>query len=494
MSDPFLQAHQLGPYLFSIGGNVGPTISIRDQMLRGQLLVDRAIEQGLLGSKPEQRPLVVIGAGAGGASAALRAAQLGIPADLVDRQAQPFHVQTGCTTRWVDPVQYDWPMGHYDQARFPWPPPPDQDDFPLPWQADFADSLATGWQARLGALVTGPPPLPFTFHDRHDFRNVFTSVERARAGVTPQQVVEIRSRVTAQTTYLPAAMVLVAIGFGKERVWAGHDDEALADPARGYPFWDTDRWYEPNFGLAAGTTPRVLISGAGAGALQDFLRVLTQPMTHPTTGRPYHSARAIYDRLGIPPAIQREVQHLQEYAQRLLVWGGSTRFEHAVQQEWHDGLVRLVQQVLAANPGVGTELGKLLQPPDLVREVRLCYSCTHLTSTYGLNRFLTLLIAAFLEEHGIQVLFPQLRLRNLDCAGHAVSAPPRPPHDCWGQPHVAHFVDQPRCFDPPTGPHPTPFHPNILFLRHGVKRFEFETRITPPIARQMLPYSLPKLP
>ena len=47
MHEPFLLAHQVLPQLYLISSHVGP-ISIRDQMVRGRLVVERALEQGLI--------------------------------------------------------------------------------------------------------------------------------------------------------------------------------------------------------------------------------------------------------------------------------------------------------------------------------------------------------------------------------------------------------------------------------------------------------------
>ena len=62
MSDPILDAHELDAYFYLLSGP--RPISIRDQMLRGVLLVKRLIEAGEIS---EDKPLLVIGAGAGGA-------------------------------------------------------------------------------------------------------------------------------------------------------------------------------------------------------------------------------------------------------------------------------------------------------------------------------------------------------------------------------------------------------------------------------------------
>jgi hypothetical protein len=57
----FLVAHQVYPHFFNLGGPVSP-ISIRDQMVRAQAIVEDAIAEGLIGQP--NRPLLVVGAGA----------------------------------------------------------------------------------------------------------------------------------------------------------------------------------------------------------------------------------------------------------------------------------------------------------------------------------------------------------------------------------------------------------------------------------------------
>jgi hypothetical protein len=485
MTDQFLQAHQLAPYLFSIGGSVGPTVSIRDQMIRGLLIVDRLIQEKLLVAQSlNQNPLVIVGAGAGGATAFLRAISWGIPALLVERWKAPFQVQTNCLTRWIDPVMYDWPMDHYSQGQIPWPPPPPQTVFPLSWSANFADQLVANWVHLLGTL-----PSNAFFYD-HDFLNAYTSIPQATAATGPPLIVQIRDRSTGNQRFLPASALVLAIGFGKERCWAGPDNNP--NPARGFPFWRDDRWYTAGFGLQ-GTAPRVLISGSGDGALQDFIRVVTRPQIDQTTQRAYHSARSIYDFCSIPLQIEHEIQSHQDYAQRLLVWGGSKQFEHAVQQELQN--VHHQLSLLALNgPGVRAALHQIVWPKPEMPYVRLAHSCTHFTNYYPLNRFVTLLLTNFFEqEYQItDILFPEHRLKNIACQH------PTPSHDapidCWGGSHLATFDQHPECWqDEITPENPPTCKANVLFLRHGIKALDFEKRVTPPFARQMLPYSLPHL-
>src|SRR5438093_1204947 len=108
MSDPFLDAHRLGEFIYTISGP--SPISIRDQMLRSVTIVHRLIEAGEIG---RSRPLVVVGAGAGGATAAIEAATQGVSTVLVESASQAFLRQAHAATRVIDPTQFDWPVDHY---------------------------------------------------------------------------------------------------------------------------------------------------------------------------------------------------------------------------------------------------------------------------------------------------------------------------------------------------------------------------------------------
>jgi len=117
VEDPVLDAHREDTLQYLISGP--EPISIRDQMLRGALVVQRLRDAGEISPA---RPLLVEGAGAGGATAALMAADQGVPTVLVERGAGAFQAQSLATSRWLNPTQYDWPLDHHHHGRFPWQP------------------------------------------------------------------------------------------------------------------------------------------------------------------------------------------------------------------------------------------------------------------------------------------------------------------------------------------------------------------------------------
>jgi ribulose 1,5-bisphosphate synthetase/thiazole synthase len=87
MSDPILEAHQILPRFFLLTAKGFSPISIRDQMVRAQWLVERAWTTGAL-SKGAR--VLVVGAGAAGATAAITAGQHRLDTTLIELTAHSF--------------------------------------------------------------------------------------------------------------------------------------------------------------------------------------------------------------------------------------------------------------------------------------------------------------------------------------------------------------------------------------------------------------------
>src|ERR1700756_287114 len=199
MSDPVLSAHQVYPLFFNLGGRISP-ISIRDQMVRGQTIVERALEAGVIGGGGH-RPLPVVGARAPGAAAAIHAASHQVPTVLLDRDASPFTRQARCATRWIDPTQYDWPVDHWDRGLCPSVPVAT----PLPWRSDWSNRLAAQWSIRLNRAVRRFPWMRTYF----------------RTTVTTAMPVGAPAGWAVQFNHWPVrfhfGMIVWTVGFGAER-------------------------------------------------------------------------------------------------------------------------------------------------------------------------------------------------------------------------------------------------------------------------------------
>ncbi len=121
MGDPVLDAYRVAPSFYILGGSLAP-VSIRDQMVRGQWLVERLWEKQLVSPAEAEKgpvsdlPVVIVGAGVAGVAAALTAARKKVLTWVFERERMPFSLQAGCTTRWIDPTQYDWPARSWVRA------------------------------------------------------------------------------------------------------------------------------------------------------------------------------------------------------------------------------------------------------------------------------------------------------------------------------------------------------------------------------------------
>lgn len=466
MSFPVLVAHQVYPHFFNLGGRLAP-VSIRDQMVRAQAFVDDAVAAGLIGSQP-WRPLLIVGAGAAGATAACWAAvHHRIPTLLVERDSAAFNRQANCTTRWIDPTQYDWPAGHWTRAVCPSEPMPT----PMPWPADFSNLLATRWKVQLSAARRSR-------WYAAAFNTVVSHASQVfSAGRPIGWNVALRGKLN---TTIQVATILWTVGYGTERCNFGN--------YVGYPFWETDPFAQAGCGVSGGE-PDVVISGSGDGALQDLLRITTT----------LDSAEAVLKNCGLSASqcstIERDLHSAEDLAQRLFHWGpgqraGATvRNDHDTLRTLHQAHKRLAMAVLN-KPGsrVPDELDGLIRH-NLPR-IRLIHSCDHFSNAYALNRFLALLVGEFLKtQRGQDIFVPRRRIaaiRHRGCA--PPPANPRPWSHCHGQIHDIDLEQLNDCRYPPgkAGSAET-LTANVLIIRHGINTAAIPSLPTVTISGNTMP-------
>jgi hypothetical protein len=457
-------------------------------MVRAQAIVEDAIAEGLIG--PPDRPLLVVGAGAAGAAAAIWAANHRVPTTLIDRGPSAFTLQAACPTRRIDPGQYDWPVDHWVTPDFPCVPFPTA----MRWSETFSQRLAAGWKEQLKAAKDAYPSLAVHYKTTAEPGvMLFGGAPAAPIG----WAMPLDGGLTGTHNF---AMVLWTVGFAPEACTCG--------AYRGFAFWEKDRFSEPNCGLAAATPADVVISGSGDGALQDFLRI--------TTGR--QLARNILNtffRLAGPTflprdQVERELHCAEDLAQRAASWGpgrrgGATdKNDHATLQRLHDAHDQLVQALLfvpgPAGPpftlyrGAAAALAALAAlVAKATAKVRLIHSCTHFSNAYGLNRFLVLLIGRCLEAlSGPGSVFIGQR-RVAEPPGVVCKHPtPTPinPTDCLGKPHELILELARDCRAPANPPVAAGMlTANVVIIRHGLDNRSLPAwppRI--PLSRQLTPY------
>lgn len=394
MVDPFLAAHRIDAAIFDISSGLRPG-SVRDQIIRGSLTVRRAYESTLI---DPSRDLVVIGAGAAGAGAALFAAKAGIPTTLIERETA-FSRQLS-STRTLEPTLYDWPAAHWDRGEFPW----HEEYVPLAYKARPAREVAADWASKL-ARVKG------------DLLRCLekTTLKRIKR-VTDDPctyIVEVESKDDGMVA-IPANMIILALGPGAERINSG-------PRFRSFRFWDADPLATETLGVK-----NVLVAGSGDGALQDMMRLLL---------RPDADLEQVISALGVPEELVRRIHTIASHADANFVWSGTDQHEHRSERFVHAQIDDVVTKFWnERRDHIARVLGDYCR--DVRPRITVVYPCEHFTRGFPINRLVSLLALRWCQEQKANVtLLPNTKLKDVDCLGAAHLTP----SDCCGTPHRVTF-------------------------------------------------------
>jgi hypothetical protein len=221
--DTLLASLQFGDDgVFNLARNL-ISISIRDQMVRATMVI-HALPVWLNEPRNQAvrgKPVLVVGAGACGMTVAIGLARQGIDVHVVEPEQGPFHLQRHCESRWLDPVQYDWPMDHWGQEQFPWDGPKYRGRrlIPFPCRAGRASTLVEDWDKELAAYLQEPLADRLTFHwcrylEDYPYRVAGEAWLTANLRDRQRDGLVYRGRFAA---------VILALGFGAE-----HDRSAIA--------------------------------------------------------------------------------------------------------------------------------------------------------------------------------------------------------------------------------------------------------------------------
>ena len=464
MPDTFLESHRIDSLQYMISAPLTP-ISIRDQMVRAKMFVDRAIEAGLIGL---DRPLLIVGAGAGGVTAALCAAGREIKVTLIEIAGHPFNFQRKCLSRWINPTQYDWPAHHWDEGIFPWTHPP----MPLPWRSWPSNLIAASWIQELRKGIREYADLLTV-----KFNTTVSPIVPPKQGLLEVNYQEdLRSKgVRNFTEYFGAA--LYAKGPGSENTEIG--------TYKSFSFWETDDFEKSNLGLPMPIPPsryKVLICGGGDGALQDFLRI--------TTGQ--HSVTDIMFRIWrfMPRDLVLWLFSEEDQAHRASLWNTKPQ-NHPVLQRLHDVHRRFVQRLLQppSGPAIIAELQVLLQHSQTL-DVTFIHPCTHFSSSYSLNRLLVHLIATYAQMEGLPIsIRAQKNVIGVAGTNHTCA---KTPSYCHGQEHRVDCGDAPTCDSVQANNAGLLGHFHAVILRLGVTPPPpFSTMTKPLFTRHSIPYHAP---
>jgi hypothetical protein len=463
MIDTFLELHRVGPLQFTISSPLTP-ISIRDQMVRAKLFVDRAIAAGLIS---QDRALFVLGAGAGGATAAVCAAERNIPTTIIELKPRAFDLQRRCLSRWIDPTQYDWPADHWIKGLFPWTHP----EFPIPWVANYSNLIAGAWVQELRKAHLKPEsPLEIKYNTQLVSRAIQSSQDS-------EGILEVTYESSGEgLTTKGFGAALYARGFGTER--------STCSDYRGFDFWETDNLEDSNLGLPASALKRqTLICGGGDGALQDFLRI--------ATGK--RSAAEILKGIQsfIDPLILSKLYSEEDQGYRARVWNDKKQ-DHAVFNRLEAVHRELVDQMFSDRSNgdaLAHEIDLLLQHANWLR-ILLVHPCSHFTATYPLNRFLVHLILSRSSRTGVAIeRWQETSVVNVVGTDHQCN---RTATVCHGQEHAVSFTQKPDCYSDHEFGKWDGGRFEAVILRLGVnppKPFDLINR--PMFFRHLLPYHPP---
>lgn len=265
--DLFLDAHETSGLgrIFATNWIARP-FSIRDQLVRATLLVDRLIHRKFLG--PDSG-LIIIGCGFSGLAATACALQNGIEVALLESRKNPYlPSQAICETRWVDPCLYDWPEPSWKCLKWKG----------LPWieeglQAAFAKELCEQTRDKFQIVLDSLKSLRYNVvaESLPSFPEI-ARWGRRDAGYQWLRLTEGEQIMAyALKNFFPhligrSCVLIDCRGFVSERT-------QLEGGYAGPRFWENDEFEKVDF-IQPRQIRKIMISGGGDGAVQDMLRLI----------------------------------------------------------------------------------------------------------------------------------------------------------------------------------------------------------------------------
>lgn len=268
-------------------------VSIRDQVVRAQLLVRELLQE------PECQRVLVVGAGVSGVTAAVALAAAKREVLVVETNAAPLSLQGACDWRYVGPFMYEWPSHFFDDQAYPpsgtgWPaPPPSTPQWPGPalsarppldplTAADLAAHLGA-WlkrQAPAPAVLCGVDPDAVQDYVK-DFVAYWEAQHLSPATSPPRPALNVQRLGGSLWCGTRPALDDIEIDYVVLAAGMGNENTTLND-RWGKPAFTARRFWLDRDDLREPTTAdqQVAVLGGGDGALQDVLRALTH-FDHP---------------------------------------------------------------------------------------------------------------------------------------------------------------------------------------------------------------------
>lgn len=453
-------------------------VSIRDQVVRATYLVEHLAASTELAQTTR---LLVVGGGTAGVTAAVVASRLGVQqVMLVERAGTVMPLQSRSQSRWLDPVQYDWPASHWREQSWPVSETPRRftavaAPFPV-LSAGIAEDWALNFQNRAsGALGTGVTAL---------FHTEALSWSRTASSLS----VELRDIGSGRVTWQDADIIMLAAGFGIEDTTVPDTTQAGVD-FQGLDFWSDDQFETPTMGIA-NHKHGVLVSGGGDGALQDFVRLST-------------GVRAVRDILDaawnsteqLTPWKEQmaALWHWEDHASRARGFLPTPLDECDLLRRLHQRHLEAVQSLINSPewPAVVNWFDQQMSG-RVVGSVKLALKCDHFHWCYGLNRTGALIAIEYIKHRTRDnPVKTNVALKSTAPVAHTCSI------GCWGHVHEAHLAQGVSCADDVDAikawpaAKTLPEHFDGLVVRHGIDPLVFGPRTFERLTPQVVPFHLP---
>lgn len=394
-----LLAFNIGVNQFDINRGLA-YISMRDQVLRARTLIAAAKGAELFelrtggpdddADEPVDYDVTVLGAGVGGISIALAAAENNLRTLVIDKNDRCFALLRSGTDRLVSTTVYDWPARHFNAHAFPQLPgitsPHMRDDFILkfPNQAMGADQLASHLEKQVDTIrKTHAHLLQFahgvTISDR---KAISIPAGRCLLLNSPTPLPRLHNTASIQ---ISTRIVVYAFGFGSEKVMTiptAHINQSFW----GYRSLEADL---EQLGKKSGLGI-VSIQGAGDGGLQEVLRFAFSPEHQDLASVVAKLEATVTPKFAQWENRLRDVMLAEDNAARAYMWGYSQELVFETVERAHQALI---DALLTTVPEL------VAQWYDIVgrkQALKITVYDTHPFSgrVYALNRFLFKLLVA----------------------------------------------------------------------------------------------------
>lgn len=457
MFDPFLAAHRLSSGVYALSGRV--PISIRDQLVRAHYLVDRLFSTAQLGVGDK---LVVVGGGASGVTAAILAARRGAKVQLLEATKSPFHLQRVCTTRWIDPVQYDWPASHAEVGQWPIDGL-DPARIPLGFDAGTAAQIAARWTTTL----TKERLSKSGNLEAHFGATLKKTPKRISGGAGIEVLYKTAKGEFAET----CKVVVLAKGIAAENTFVEFaEPDGTPKKFEGPKFWAVDNFERRDFGLTAPLNHILVVSGGGDGALQDFIRLVTGQKS------PIHllsTFRGVSSPGSVPGDIRRKIYEAEQEARCALLWNSTKEQDHPILFKLHNVYIRAIDEWVseAARWKNVTKTLSLLLAGREIGKIRLYHPCLHFSQCYPLNHLLALALNRYIyDSSGEYAIVPNHSLTAVRPPNQAGQLTHTCSSGCWNQSHVVEINHSITCLSPNVGPSSIRRVVDGVIIRHGLRQ------------------------